>query len=206
MGIEKITDRIAAQAKESYDEVVGKARDEADAILANAKEKAEAITKAAEEMGQVEKEKLIKYGKSAADIDAGKIILSKKQEILTECFDEVASYITKMDEDEYIDLLISLGVAADMYGGKLLFNADEKDRIGQKVWDGLNLAVASKRRDKYGDEIQYAERFSLDEKTGDMKGGFIATYRATFADCTIESLVGEHRMDLSGQAAALLFG
>ena len=82
MGIEKITDRIAAEAKADYDAVVGSAKQEARSILADAKAAAEKILADAEESGRTEKEKAVKYGKSAADIDAGKIILKKKQELL----------------------------------------------------------------------------------------------------------------------------
>lgn len=72
MGIEKITDRIAAEAKADYDAVVGSAKQEARSILADAKAAAEKILADAEESGRTEKEKAVKYGKSAADIDAGK--------------------------------------------------------------------------------------------------------------------------------------
>ena len=43
------------------------------------------------------------------------------------------------------------------------------------------------------------------ENAGDMKGGYIITYRATFADCTIESLVKVHKDKLAGEAAKILF-
>ena len=43
MGIEKITDRIAAEAKADYDAVVGSAKQEARSILADAKAAAEKI-------------------------------------------------------------------------------------------------------------------------------------------------------------------
>lgn len=205
MGIEKITDRIEGEAKAAYDEAVEKARSEASSILAQAKEKAEKILTQALAQGQTEKENIIKYRKSVADIDAGKIILRKKQEILADCFDKATEVLASMDEYEYIELLVKLGAGADMYGGSLLFNADERERIGQKVCDGLNAAVAQKRRDKYGDEIQYAERFTVAENAGDMKGGYIITYRATFADCTIESLVKVHKAELAGEAAKILF-
>ncbi len=205
MGIEKITDRITGEAKAAYDEAVEKARSEASSILAEAKEKADKILNEALAQGETEKENIIKYRKSVADIDAGKIILKKKQEILADCFDKATDALASMDEYEYIELLVTLGASADMYGGSLLFNADERDRIGQKVCDGLNAAVAQKRRDKYGDEIQYAERFTVAENAGDMKGGYIITYRSTFADCTIESLVKVHKPQLAGEAAKILF-
>ncbi len=205
MGIEKITDRITGEAKAAYDEAVEKARSEASSILAEAKEKADKILNEALAQGETEKENIIKYRKSVADIDAGKIILKKKQEILADCFDKATEALASMDEYEYIELLVTLGASADMYGGSLLFNADERDRIGQKVCDGLNAAVAQKRRDKYGDEIQYAERFTVAENAGDMKGGYIITYRSTFADCTIESLVKVHKPQLAGEAAKILF-
>ncbi len=205
MGIEKITDRITGEAKAAYDEAVEKARSEASSILAEAKEKADKILNEALAQGETEKENIIKYRKSVADIDAGKIILKKKQEILADCFDKATEALASMDEYEYIELLVTLGASADMYGGSLLFNAEERDRIGQKVCDGLNAAVAQKRRDKYGDEIQYAERFTVAENAGDMKGGYIITYRSTFADCTIESLVKVHKPQLAGEAAKILF-
>ena len=205
MGIEKITERITGEANAAYDEAVEKARSEASSILAEAKEKADRILTEALAQGQTEKENIIKYRKSVADIDAGKIILKKKQEILADCFDKATEALVAMNEDEYIELLVKLGTGADMYGGSLLFNSREKDRIGQKVCDGLNAAVAQKRKDKYGDEIQYAERFTVAENVGDMKGGYIITYRATFADCTVESLVREHKTKLAGETAKLLF-
>ncbi len=205
MGIEKITNRITAEAQAEREAIIEEAQRAAETVLSEARAKAEAILLKAENDGRNEKEKLIKYRKSTADIDAGKIILAKKQEILSECFAEIEERIIHTDEDRYIELLIALGKSADMYGGTLLFNADEKNRIGQAVCDGLNAAVAAKRRDKYGDGIQYAERFTLSEDVGTMKGGYVITYRATFADCTVESLVNEHRADLAGEAAKLLF-
>lgn len=205
MGIEKITDRITAEAKSAYDEAVTAARREASAIIEDANVKAEKILTDALTRGQTEKEKIIKYRKSVADIDAGKVILQKKQEILSECFEEAENAIIGMEEERYIELLVKLGAAADMYGGKLLFNAEERERIGQRVCDGLNEEVAGRRKRKYGDEIQYAERFTLEENTGNMKGGYIVTYRSTYADCTIESLVKEYRTSLAGEAAKILF-
>ena len=43
MGIEKITDRITAEAEAAYDEAVKSAREEASSILAEANSKAEKI-------------------------------------------------------------------------------------------------------------------------------------------------------------------
>ena len=57
MGIEKITDRIAAEAKADYDAVVGSAKQEARSILADAKAAAEKILADAEESGRTEKAK-----------------------------------------------------------------------------------------------------------------------------------------------------
>ena len=109
MGIEKITDRIAAEAKADYDAVVGSAKQEARSILADAKAAAEKILADAEESGRTEKEKAVKYGKSAADIDAGKIILKKKQELLSDCFAGMVDYIIGIEEYRYIELLVELG-------------------------------------------------------------------------------------------------
>lgn len=205
MGIEKITDRITAEAKAAYDEAVTTARREASAIIEDANVRAEKILTDALMRGQTEKENIIKYRKSVADIDAGKVILKKKQEILSECFEEAENAIIGMSDEKYVELLVKLGAAADMYGGKLLFNEEERERVGQKVCDGLNEEVARRRKQKYGDEIQYAERFTLEEKAGNMKGGYRITYRSTFADCTIEALVKEYRGSLAGEAAKILF-
>ncbi len=206
MGIERITDRIMQEAGAECNIVIRAAEEQARAALAAAEAEAEKLLSDAEQKGLNQRERMLKYKRAAADIDAGKKILALKQELLAECFVAAEAAIRGMDEDEYVELLISLGRAADMYGGRLLFNADERERIGQRVCDGLNAAAAAARRDKYGDEIQYAERFTLDDASGTMRGGYIIAYRATFADCTVEALVEEHRLELSGEAAKILFG
>ena len=50
-----------------------------------------------------------------------------------------------------------------------------------------------------------AETDSGELLTIEMQVSHLTDYRSTFADCTIESLVKEHRMDLAGEAAKILF-
>lgn len=205
MSLENITAKILAEAEAVRRTALEEAEIEADSVLKAAEAKAREIVESAEKRGKDEKDKIILRRKSVADIDSRKIILSSKQEMISACVDSAVEKIIGMDEDKYIDLLVNMGLESDIYGGLLLFNPEERERIGQKVCDLLNEGIAERRKRKFGDEVQYTNRFELDKLTGDMVGGYVITYRLTYADCTIESLVRESRDKVAGEAAKMLF-
>lgn len=186
MSIEKITSKILDEARAVEKATLEEAKSGCDEILKNAKARAEEIVKEMEEKGLVEKGLIVERRNSVAYIDSRKVVLNKKQELITQCFNEAVDKIIGLDASAYTDLLIALGKASGVTSGVLLFNEKEAKKFGSKVAKAL------------GD-------FTVSEEYGNMKGGYIIQSGKTFVDNTIESLVSENRTQLSSTVSTMLF-
>ena len=186
MSIEKITSKILDEAKEFEKATLAEATSSCDEILKDAKGRAQAIVKEMEEKGLVEKGLIVERRNSVAFIDSRKVVLNKKQEIITQCFDEAVDKIIGLDKAKYTDLLIALGKASGVTSGVLQFNEKEAKEYGSKVAAAL------------GD-------FTVSAEYGNMKGGYIIQAGKTFVDNTIESLVSENKTQLSSTVSEMLF-
>jgi len=192
MSLEKITSKILDEASVVKEEVLKEAQAKSDAILTEAKAKAVKITESMDKKGVEEKERIVERRKSVATIDSKKVLLTKKQEIITECFAGAVEKIIGMDEAKYVDMLVNLGAASGINEGTLTFNADEKAKIGKKVVDGLNKKVSG-------------GKFVLADGAGKMQGGYILQCNNTFVDNTIEALVNEYKTEIAGDVSRMLF-
>ena len=192
MSIEKITSKILSEASELKEKTLGEARAQSDAVLAEAEKKAQEMVEAGRKRGLEEKEKIISRRKSVADIDCRKVFLSKKQELIGQCFEKAVDNIISMEEAEYIDLLTALGTDSGMTAGQLIFNESERAAIGQKVVDALNSKVEG-------------GNFTLAEETRKLRGGYMLMCGQTFINNTIEALVEEARPELTAEVAKMMF-
>lgn len=186
MSIDKITSKIMDEAAEVRKETLDEAKIRCDEILKEAKKQANKIRKDMDKKGHVEKDLIVERRNSVAFIDSRKVVLTKKQELITKCFDEAVDAIIGMDKKEYLNLLIALGKASGITSGTLKFNKKEAKEIGEKIAKEL------------GD-------FTISAECGDMKGGYIIQSGKTYVDNTIESLVQEYKMQLSSAVSDLLF-
>lgn len=186
MSIEKITSKILDEAREIERATLDEAKSSCDEILKDAKARAEEIIKEMESKGLAEKDLIVERRNSVAFIDSRKVVLNKKQELITQCFEEAVDKIIGLDKSAYIDLLIALGKASGVTSGVLQFNEKEAKEFGSKVAKAL------------GD-------FTVSEECGNMKGGYIIQSGKTFVDNTIESLVAENRTQLASTVSEMLF-
>ena len=122
MSIEKITSAILAEAEAAEKAALEEAQAKCDKIIAEAREKAQAQKEATIQKGREEKEKIVLRRRSVAAIDSKKAILEKKQEVISDCFDQVVERIAELPRGEYIDFLVRVGLASNMPGGQLFFN------------------------------------------------------------------------------------
>lgn len=186
MSIEQITSKILDEATEVKKEALKEAKIQCDEILREAKGQAAEIVKDMEGKGQSEKQLIVERRKSVAYIDSRKVLLNKKQEVITQCFDEAVDKIIGMDKSAYTDLLVALGKASGLESGVLQFNKKEAKEFGPKVAKAL------------GD-------FKVSDECGNMKGGYIIQSGQTYVDNTIESLVTENKTELSATVSEMLF-
>ena len=191
MSIEKITSKIMGEAEDARTQVMTEAEAQRDAILREAEEKGKTLVHDEQARGEAEKEKIISRRKSVADIDCRKVILQKKQELISECFEKAVDAIITMDEEEYLQLLVALGKKTGLKKGLLIFNKKEKETIGEKVTAALNEAVGG--------------AFTVAEETRDIRGGYLLQSGRVYINNTIEALVEESRDELSIEVASMLF-
>lgn len=191
MSIEKITSKIMGEAEDARTQVLTEAEAQRDAILREAEEKGKTLVHDEQARGEAEKEKIISRRKSVADIDCRKVILQKKQELISECFEKAVDAIITMDEEEYLQLLVALGKKTGLKKGLLIFNKKEKETIGEKVTAALNEAVGG--------------AFTVAEETRDIRGGYLLQSGKVYINNTIEALVEESRDVLSIEVASMLF-
>lgn len=192
MSIEKITSKIIEGGETAKSEALNAAKLQCDTILSEAKQKADKILEAGEVKANEEKEKMISRGKSVAGIDARKVLLAKKQELIESCFKHTEDALIGMKGEDYFNLLAGLGKNSGVSGGTLIFNEKDRSAFGQKVVDTLNKAVDG-------------GNFKLADEAGNMKGGYIITAGDSFVNCTVESIVDQFRGELTGEIAKVLF-
>ena len=185
-GIEKITQRIQAQAQAEIDSILAAAQAQADVIAAQGKAQAEAEgAELAARNGQVaaeREERLV----SAAQMEAKKMVLAAKQELVEKAYTRALEKMCSMSDEAYIAVVVDLlGQAAPDGKGSVIFGADVKDRIGKAAVEQANK--------------QLNGSFELAEETRSMQGGFILSRGNVEVNCTFDTLVRLQKAETAGE-------
>ncbi|MBR1780736.1 MAG: V-type ATP synthase subunit E [Oscillospiraceae bacterium] len=196
-GLDTITGRIQSDAQAEIDRITLNAEQEAERIRTGyaamaERESADILAKgrrAAEERG----ERLV----SAAKMEAGKMTLTAKQDMLDRAFDLAQQRLLLLPEEDYVALLVKLVVAAASTGTeKLIFNQSDRTRFGVKVASQANDALSAAGK---------TGGITLSEQTRPIQGGVIVSDGAVEVNCALETLVRLARPEVAGQVSQLLF-
>ena len=191
-GIEKVAERIRADAQE-----------EANAVKLRASETAAALRKEAEQDARAKKEQLIReadaeaealYARlvAASDTEAKKSALAVKQELLSEAFSKAVEKLRSLPDAEYVALLTALAVKASETGSEqIILNPADRAKFGE--------AVAAEANRISGKAL------TLSEETRPIVGGLILSQGRIELSCTLDTLAAQSRSALSIEAAKLLF-
>lgn len=192
-GIEKITGRIAEDGAR-----------EAEAILADARAQADAITARYEAQAQRESQEIVDRGRrnadervdrlaSVAQLDARKLELAAKQEMLSRAYDLALEQLLGLPDKQYTDLLTSLAVQASSTGREaVIFSQKDRTRYGK--------AVVTQANEQLKDG-----HLTLSEQTRPIKGGLILSDGDVEVNCTFETLVRLQRGEMDREVAKVLF-
>lgn len=196
-GIDRITDRIEADARE-----------QAKAIIAEAEAKCAEIRKENEKKAQERYLQLIRNGtkdcesglerrKSAAEMDAKKSVLALKQDCVAEAFDMAKRRLADMPEDSYVGFLASLAASAAADGsGEIVLSARDRERCGKAVLERANAALAAKG-------LTPALTLAVDSR--EISGGLILRQGGVEVNCSIEALVEALKGPMTADVARTLF-
>ena len=196
-GIDRITDRIEADARE-----------QAKAIIAEAEAKCAEIRKENEKKAQERYLQLIRNGtkdcesglerrKSAAEMDAKKSVLALKQDCVAEAFDMAKRRLADMPEDSYVGFLASLAASAAADGsGEIDLSARDRERCGKAVLERANAALAAKG---------LTPALTLAADSREISGGLILRQGGVEVNCSIEALVEALKGPMTADVARTLF-
>lgn len=197
-GIEKITQRIDQDAQAEIDAIIAQAQTEADAITARYAAQAEKETADIVARGKVHAQERKERLASMADMEAKKVVLGAKQQMLDEAFALALEKLAGLPEEQYVALLTSLAVEASSTGKeKIILSQSDRARYGVKVATGANekLAAAGK-----------PASLTLSEETRPIRGGLLLSDGDVEVNCAFETLIRLSRSELSGEVLKILFG
>lgn len=216
--LEKITEKILADARAKAAATLERARRECDAIEAEADARAGDVIASARARAVREAAAAEERADSAADMKKREILLAAKVGILQKTFSEAEEYLYGLPEEEYIAFLGHLLADAalerietvrqlrEVYGDAEEYSLDfevllcEKDReIGPAV-----VKAAKQFLRKKSAALGKTE-FTLSEEAAEIRGGLILRYGDIASNCSVETVIADVRARLEPEVAKLLF-
>ena len=193
-GIEKITQRLDTETQAEIDRVLDQAKDAAAQTMARYQAQADkeaADRKVRNEKAAAEREERLV---SVAQMEARKVTLGAKQEMVEQAFDLALRKLCEMPDERYIATVAGLLAEAAPDGkGSVIFSEQERKRIGQASVDAANAKLGEKGK------------LTLSPETRNIRGGFILVNGSVEGNCTFETLVRLQKGSMSGEVAKLLF-
>ena len=192
-GIEKITGRIAEDAGREIGEINAEARRQADEIMARYEAKAQRESEEILSRGRRNADERVERLASVAQLDARKLELAAKQEMLSRAYDLALEQLVNLPDKEYVDLLADLAVKASSTGREaVIFSQKDRARYGK--------AVVTQANEKLGDG-----HLTMSEQSRPIQGGLILSDGDVEVNCTFETLVRLQRGEMDREVAKVLF-
>jgi V/A-type H+-transporting ATPase subunit E len=189
-GIEKITGRIAADAQAEIDAVLGQAKSKAEGIKAQYDAQAQQEYQTLSERGRRAAAEREEHLGSSAQMEARKMILTAKQEMLDKAFQQAERKLCGLDDEKMTELLARLAVKASTTGSEeVVLNGGVKRRLGKSVVERANAEG----------------KLKLSEEEGAFEGGLLLKNGAVEMNCTFDTLVRLTRGEIAGEVAKALF-
>ena len=196
-GIEKITERIAADTRQEMDKILTDARTEAANIAAGYDAKAQADYHEALAKGNSDADYRIERMSGVAQLEARKLKLSAKQEMLDKAFAAAQEKLMGMPEDQYADLLTKLAVNGVSTGKEaLVFSVKDRPRYGKRV-----VIAANEKLEAMGRTAE----LTLSEESREFEGGLYIQNGNIENNCTFPTIIRMLREQMAGEVAKILF-
>ncbi|MBQ9648605.1 MAG: V-type ATP synthase subunit E [Oscillospiraceae bacterium] len=190
-GLERITSRIEAEARQEIDAILDAGKAEASRIVDSWRAKIDAETRELNTRNAKAAEEREERLKSAAEMDARKTILAAKQEMVEAAYDLALDKLCALSGDEKVKLLADLMARASSTGTEeVVFSAADK-ADGAKAVEAANAASGKK--------------LTLSGDAAPIRGGFILRDRNVEVNCAFETLVRLQKAETAGEVAKVLF-
>lgn len=189
-GLTRITENILQEAELEARRIKEDAKKTADRIVLKAHRAAADLRKDAEKRAEEEFNSIIRRGRSAGEVAAKRVILTKKQEIISGIISEAYRLVQDYNTKSYFEYMEKL---LDRYAkkqpGKLILNDRDKARVTE------TFTKAAKKH-----------MLSISEATRAIDSGFILSYGDIEENCSLNAIIDEEKDRLYDMLNKLLFG
>lgn len=217
-GLEKITERILADAKEKARLILEEAQTDCRRAAEEYAARAEDIRERIAARAMREGEEMIARARSSAAMTRRDILIATRARLLDETFEAAKAQICDTDYGKYRELLIALLSCALLEQAR---SEQQSRELGDEVaeFDAFEVLLNETDRERFGTAIlegarriterrigaDRAEKLRLSAETANIEGGLILRYGDVEINCSISVLLSEMRRDLEPRIAALLF-
>lgn len=217
-GVEKITDRIAADAAKEAQATLGAAEVECRKLAEEYGNRTIGERDRVAERAQAEGQRMIERAKSTADMNHRAVLLAAKSALIDEVYEKARAKILDTDFGKYRELLTALLVSAllelaqseeasaalgdetEPYDRiEVLFNHDDREKYGAAV------VAEVRRRNERRIGAARLEKLCLSEDTAAIDGGLVIRYGNIETNCSLSVLLAEMRRETEGKVASILF-
>ena len=185
MSIDKITARILQEAKDEAASLISAAEKEVSERMAEANAQAMDIAAKSNAKAKTDAETIKERKKSVAELEARKMLLAAKQEMIEKSFSQAVEELAAMPEGQYLDFLAEQ--LAGYERGEVILSAKDQAAIGEKLAARLPKGI------------------TLSKETADIAGGFILKDGLVSVNGSLESLLDGVKKDITAQIAGVLF-
>lgn len=217
-GLDKITERILADARERARGILESAQEECRKMAEDYAARAEQIREEIADRAMREGEDLVARAKSASAMTRRNILLAAKAKLLDEVFETAKTQLCATDYGKYRELLVALLSCA------LLEQAENEKtslEMGDEITEFETFEVFFNENDlaQFGSYVLEHARKNTERRIGsdraaklrlsqipaDIDGGLILRYGNTETNCSISALLEEMRRSLESRISAILF-
>lgn len=197
-GAEKIIARILEDARLKASNNIKEAEKQASDIINAAKEEAEKKRNVIIENALKNADEMEKRAISVAELEARKIKLKAKQEIITSVFEKAITALNSLPAETYAKILCNMIISSVAKGNEeVVLSIRDKERLGKEFIDDINRKLAEKGLK--GD-------LRLSEQTANINGGFILKSGEIEINNSFDTLIRMKRNELEPEIIKILFG
>lgn len=189
MSIESIEKRILAEAEAFAAEKTAEAEKVKAAAVKEADGQVEGILADAKARAEQDSKLLISRRESVAGLEARKMQLNAKQELIEESFAKALEKLQNLDADDYIKFIVAQLGNYRKEKGEVLLNKADFSKIGD--------ALKAQLKDS---------ELTVAESDADIKGGFILRQGNISYNSSLEMLLEDKKTEMTSEIAKLLFG
>ena len=197
MGAEKIVEKILQDARDKAQEITSGAQAEAGKIVAEANKAAEGKKTVSLAAGDKEaaltKQRIV----ASAHMEAKKLLLQTKQDLLSAAFDSALEKIKNMDNTQFERLMTNLMIHLVETGDEvaIISEADKKRLCPEFLYYG-NRTIAKE---------QVPCNVTMSDEVRDIPSGFILKRGDVEINATFEALLRQKKDALSAEVVKILF-